>query len=171
MVSRKDFSNSLSDGLDAFDVWLVDATKRVGLRYLRYSVAIVFIWFGALKIFGVSPANAIVVGTATWFDPSWFLPTLGVWEVVIGVCFIYPRLVRLGILMIIPQMIGTFLPFIALPHLTVQGGNILTPTLEGQYIIKNFVIICAAMVIGSHVRDDQRKAHREAVIGALKKKR
>jgi hypothetical protein len=45
-------------------------------------------------------------------------------------------------------MFGTFMPLVVLPDVTFQNGNILTPSLEGQYIIKNVMIISAAMVLG-----------------------
>jgi uncharacterized membrane protein YkgB len=130
--------------------------QRYGLLLLRLSLAVVFIWFGALKIVGMSPATVLVERTVSWFDPSWFVPFLGVWEVVIGLCFLYRPLVRLGIILLIPQMMGTFLPLVLLPGMTFQG-SVLCPTMEGQYIIKNLVLLSAAMVIGSTVRDKKGK--------------
>ena len=53
------------------------------------------------------------------------------------------------------QMTGTFLPLVILPDITFQNGNPLLPTLEGQYIIKNLIIISAALVVGSTVRDKE----------------
>ncbi len=123
-----------------------------GIKALRFSLAIVFIWFGMLKIVNYSPATALVTETVYWFNPSWFIPFLGWWEVVIGFCFLSRRLIRVGIALLLPQMIGTFLPLVLLPQITFQQGNYLLPTLEGQYIIKNLVIIAAAMVIGATVR-------------------
>lgn len=126
---------------------------KYGLTLLRYSLAIIFIWFGMLKIIGYSPIADLVTRTVYWVDPSWFVPFLGAWEVVIGICFLIKPLVRLGILLLAPQMIGTFLPLILLSGITFQNSNILTPSIEGHYIIKNLIIIAAAIVIGSHVRD------------------
>jgi uncharacterized membrane protein YkgB len=123
-----------------------------GTALLRYSVALIFIWFGILKIIGYSPATALVEKTVYWVDASWFVPFLGWWEVVIGVCFLFLPFVRIGIGLLAPQMVGTFLPLFLLPAITFQG-SILLPTLEGQYIIKNLLIISAAIVIGAHVND------------------
>jgi len=123
-----------------------------GVTLLRYSIAVVFIWFGGLKILGMSPASELVAHTVAWFDPSWFIPVLGWWEVIIGVCFLYRPLLRVALFLLAPQMAGTFLPLLLLPSITFQAGNYLYPTLEGQYIIKNLVIISAAIVIGSTVR-------------------
>tara|TARA_Y100000310_G_scaffold345863_1_gene471790 strand:+ start:52967 stop:53389 length:423 start_codon:yes stop_codon:yes gene_type:complete len=126
--------------------------KEIGIPFLRYSLAIVFIWFGILKPFGLSPAQLLVENTVYWFDPSWFVPLLGWWEVLIGLCLLYKPLIRLGIGLLALQMIGTFLPVFILPGV-VFGDSFYSLTLEGQYIVKNLVIIGAAMVIGSHVRD------------------
>ena len=121
--------------------------ERYGLTVLRYSLAIIFIWFGALKPFGLSPASDLVAHTVP-FDPVWFIPLLGVWEVIIGVCFLFPRrLLRPGLVLMALQMAGTFLPLILLP----DRVYVIFPfalTLEGQYIVKNFVLIGAALTIG-----------------------
>lgn len=123
-----------------------------GLKALRYSLAIIFIWFGLLKVVDYSPATDLVTQTVYWFDSSWFVPLLGWWEVVIGFCFLFKPLIRIAIGLLAPQMLGTFLPLVLLSKITFQQGNYLLPTLEGQYIIKNLVIIAAAMVIGATVR-------------------
>jgi len=138
--------------LDDIDARITHWMKHHGIQLLRISVGIVFVWFGFLKIIGFSPAAELVARTVFWFDPGWFVPFLGLWEVVIGICFIFRPLVRVGIFLLFPQMAGTFLPLFLLPSITFQGSYFL-PTLEGQYIIKNLVIISAAIVIGSHVRD------------------
>ncbi len=123
-----------------------------GIMALRFSLAIIFIWFGFLKVISYSPAIDLVTKTVYWFDPAWFIPFLGWWEVVIGACFLYRPLIRVGILLLIPQIIGTFLPLILLPEVTFQSGSFLLPTLEGQYILKNLIIIASAMAIGATVR-------------------
>ena len=53
-----------------------------------------------------------------------------------------------AVVLMLLQMAGTFLPLVILPHITFQDGNPLLPTLEGQYIIKNIIIITAALIIG-----------------------
>jgi len=128
---------------------------RLGVPVLRVALSIVFIWFGALKIFGISPASQLVAATVYVLESSVFVPILGVWEVLIGLCLLYRPLVRVGIMLLFLQIPGTFLPIILLP------GVVFDPipyglTVEGQYIIKNLVIIGAALVIGGAVRSDQR---------------
>ena len=135
-----------------FDKVVTAWMKEHGLNFLRYSLAIVFIWFGALKPLGMSPAADLVANTVYWFNPVYFVPILGIWEVMIGLCMLYKPLIRLGILLMALQMAGTFLPLILLPSVIFTHFPF-GLSLEGQYIIKNLVLIAAAIVIGSHVRD------------------
>ncbi len=113
---------------------------------LRIALAIVFIWFGLLKIFWLSPANALITETVFWFDSSWFIPLLGIWEIIIGIFFLVPKLTRYVLWIMLPQMFGTFLPLVILFEKAFHG-NILAPTMEGQYIIKNLVLISGALVV------------------------
>lgn len=151
---KKEFKNnqSLNNRFDQIDKKITSWMKHHGLILLRYSLGVVFIWFGILKPFGISPAQDLVENTVYWFSPVWFVPFLGWWEVLIGVCLLYKPLIRLGILLMSIQMVGTFLPLVLLPEV-VYGSNPFALTLEGQYIIKNIIIISSAIVIGSHVRD------------------
>ena len=121
------------------------------MLFLRLSLAIVFIWFGALKLVGNSPAIELVTRTVYWFDPRWFVPFLGVWEVLIGVCMLWRPLIRVSIALLALQMPGTFLPLILLPHVCFAIIP-WVPSLEGQYIIKNLVLISGAIAIGAAVR-------------------
>ena len=132
-----------------FDNYLIALSAQLGVPFLRFSIGIVFVWFGGLKFFGhLSPAYDLVAATVYWLDPEFIVPILGAWEVAIGVCFLIPPLTRLGILLLALQMPGTFLPLILLPEVcfTVFPFGL---TLEGQYIVKNLVIIGAALVIGA----------------------
>lgn len=138
--------------IDRIDQRIVSWMSGHGLRTLRYSLAVLFIWFGALKVIGFSPATELVARTVYWADPSWFVPLLGIWEVAIGLLFLYRPAIRIAILLLAPQMVGTFLPLLLLPAITFQSGNPLLLTLEGQYIVKNLLIISAALVIGATVR-------------------
>ncbi len=135
---------------ESLDIQVTRWMELHGHRLLRYSLAIIFIWFGALKLFpGLSPAEQLVANTVFWFDPGWFVPVLGAWEVLIGLCLAWRPLIRAALALMALQMAGTFLPLILLPEITWNG---FVPTLEGQYIIKNLVIIAAAIVVGGTVR-------------------
>lgn len=137
------------------DAAISNAMERVSVPVLRFAIAIVFIWFGALKLFDISPAGQLVAATVYLVDPDLFIPVLGVWEMVIGICFLYRPLLRLGILLLFLQLPGTFLPIVILPDVVFVSFPYAL-TVEGQYIIKNLVIIGAALVIGGTVRDEGR---------------
>ena len=138
-------------GLDPLDRRISGWMHRHGLSILRIGLAVVFIWFGLLKPLGMSPAEALVRRTVYFIPPDVFLPILGWWEVAIGVGLLYRPLYRAAILLLFLQMPGTLLPLVLLPEVCftqVPWGL----TLEGQYIIKNAVLIGAALVVGGTVR-------------------
>lgn len=162
MAKKKKARNKRSSKIETSPTGLAALLERLDCSITQYlacwsipalqaSLGIVFIWFGILKPLGISPAIDLVTRTVYWVDPSWFIPFLGWWEVVIGICLLWRPLIRVGIFLMACQMFGTFLPLVLLPHITWQG--VLIPTLEGQYIIKNLVLIAAALMIGSKVRD------------------
>ena len=135
------------------DAAIAGAMDRWSVPVLRVAVAVVFIWFGALKVFDISPAADLVSRTVYFFPPETFVPILGVWEVVIGICLLYRPLIRVGIFLLFLQLPGTFLPVILLPEVVFRTFPYAL-TVEGQYIVKNLVIIGAALVIGGTVRND-----------------
>ena len=120
---------------------------------LRYSLAIVFIWFGALKPLGMSPANDLVERTVWWFSADWFIPVLGLVEVAIGFGLLFRRLIPLALVMLFLQMAGTLLPLFTLIDICYTHFPY-GLTIEGQYIVKNAVLITAAIVIGLRTTTD-----------------
>ena len=130
--------------------------RRLSFPMLRVALAIVYVWFGILKPFGVSPAEPLVLATVSWmplFAPHTWLAVIGWWEVLIGLTFLHPRTTRIAIGLLALQMGGTLLPLAILPEVTFQPGRWpWAPTVEGQYIIKNVLIIAAALTLGGRVR-------------------
>ena len=111
-----------------------------------------FFWFGVLKFFpGLSPAENLVRNTIYFIDPDIFIPILVVWETAIGIGLITGKYMRTTLLLLFLQMPGTALPLIVLPD-TVWTNFPYGLTLEGQYIIKNLVLIGAGIVLGATVR-------------------
>ena len=154
---------ALLERFDRLVVWTMDA---FGIKFARLALGIVFIWFGALKMIGeLSPAYDLVAATIYWLTPEIIIPLIGLWEVAIGVAFLFPPLTRVALLLLIPQMPATFLPLVLLPEVTftvIPWGL----TLEGQYIVKNLVIIACALIIGgTALRKD--RSDREARTGAI----
>lgn len=141
----------LGKTINDWDLLITNFMNDISIPALRLSIGVIFVWFGILKPFGLSSAQELVENTIYFIPPKIFIPILGIWEVIIGLSLIIKRLNRLGILLLFMQMIGTFLPLIILPEVTWSG--FLIPTLEGQYIIKNLVLISSGLVIGSQVRN------------------
>ncbi len=122
-----------------------------GYTLLRVAMGIIFIWFGALKPLGMSPAAELVARTTWWIPIPGFINVLGVWEIAIGVCFLFERTNRWALILLFMHMPGTMLPLVMLPDAAyIQAPFALT--LEGQYIIKNLVLISAAIVLGGKLR-------------------
>ena len=139
---------------ETFDFIITTWMSRYGYLFLRISLGIIFIWFGLLKVFGESPANDLVAKTVYWLNPKIFIPILGWWETLIGMCFLFRPLIRVGILLLFLQIGGTFLPLVILPQVCfIKFPFVLS--MEGQYIVKNLLIISAAIVIGGTVRENK----------------
>lgn len=130
---------------------------RFGLPLLRISLGLVFLWFGVLKFFpDLSPAQGLAgrtIETLTFgiVQPELSLPVLAAWEVLIGVGLVTGRFIRVTLLLLLLQMFGTITPLFLFPTETFTQFPY-APTLEGQYIIKNIVLVSAGMVIGATVR-------------------
>ena len=137
---------------DKFDKKITEWMGNNGLLILRVCLGIIFLWFGVLKFFkGLSPAEELVRNTIYFMDPDIFIPILALWESIIGLGLITGKYMRLTLLLLFLQMPGTALPLIILPEKvwTIFPYGL---TLEGQYIIKNLVLISAGLVLGANVR-------------------
>ena len=145
-------------------VWLrrvessaIEWMARHGILLLRISVGIVFFWFGVLKFFpGLSPAEDLAGRTISSLTfglvkPGVSLPVLAAWECAIGLGFITGKFVRTALALMLLQMSGTVLPLFFFPHETWIRFPYVA-TLEGQYIIKNLVLVSAGLVIGATAR-------------------
>jgi len=152
-----------SDRLDRLDRRITTWLASSSITLLRIASGLVFLWFGAIKfIAGASPAEDLAtrtIDTLTFglVGPSLSLPLLAGWEVLIGIGLVTGWFLRATLALLALQMIGALSPLLLFPGETFAAG-ILTPTLEGQYIIKNVVIIAAAMVIGATVRGGRLEA-------------
>lgn len=128
-----------------------------GILLLRLSLALVFLWFGALKFFPQgSPAEDLATRTISALTggvvtPGVSLPVLAAWECLIGLGLLTGRFLRATLFLLFLQMLGTLTPLVLFPH-DVFARFPYMPTLEGQYIIKNLVLISAGVVVGATVR-------------------
>ncbi|MCK7527844.1 MAG: DoxX family membrane protein [Ignavibacteriales bacterium] len=127
------------------------------IKYLRISLGIIFFWFGFLKFFhGVSSAETIATKTISvltfgLIEPSVSLIILAVWETLIGLGLLFNRFLREILFLLFLQMLGTITPLFFFPAETFKIFPFV-PTLEGQYIIKNLILISAGLAIGATVR-------------------
>ena len=142
---------------DRIDLRITRWMARHGITLLRVGLGLVFFWFGAIKLVpGLSPAHdlaARTIGMLTFglLPPSVSVPALAIWECAIGLGMISGRFMRVTIFLLLVQMLGTLTPLALFPRETWKVFPI-APTLEGQYIIKNIVLVSAALVIGATVR-------------------
>lgn len=135
MASSK-LTGSVCQGVDRVDAKLVPFLRTVAGPMLRVSLGIVFVWFDALKVFQVSPVSESVARTVYWVNPHLFVPALGAFEIFIGLMLLVGRAMRLTLLLLVAQMIGTFLTFFVLPRVMFRDGNPLLPTVEGEFVVK-----------------------------------
>ncbi len=125
---------------------------RNGLLLLRLGLGIVFLWFGALKLFpNMSPAEGLVRNTIFFLNPAIALPLIALWEMAIGLGLLWGKHMRLTLLLLFLQMPGTMLPILLLPN-EVWTQFPFALTIQGQYIFKNLVLIAAGIVLGGTVR-------------------
>ncbi|MCL4264947.1 MAG: DoxX family membrane protein [Anaerolineae bacterium] len=148
---------SLKNRYDQIDATLTKWMARNGIRLLRFSLGVVFFWFGFLKFFpGLSPAQSLAGDTMSALSfgvlsPDTAVIILAIWECLIGLGLITGYFLRVTLALLWLQMIGTVTPLFLYPELCFTVIPI-APTLEGQYIIKNMVLIAAGIVIGATVR-------------------
>lgn len=153
----------LLEKYDHTDRRITQWMARNGIFLLRLSIAIIFLWFGFLKFFpGVSPAealagNSIEILSFGIVSASVGLPILAAWECLIGAGMLFTRYMRFTILMLYVQMVGTFSPVVLMPEVVFDAFPF-NLTMEGQYILKNLIVISAALVIGATVRGGKLKA-------------
>ena len=138
------------------DARMIQFMQAYGVLLLRITLGIVFIWFGALKVIGLSPVSALVARTVYWVSPEFFVPFLGAWELLVGLGLLVPVALRLTLFLFWLQLAGTLLVLVLRPDIAFQGGNLLLLTTEGEFVIKNLVLITAGLVIGGTVGRGER---------------
>ncbi len=160
----------VKESLETADRGVTRWMARYGPILLRLSLGIIFLWFGALKFFPeMSPAQELAtrtigILTGDWVSPGVALSVLAAWECLIGIGLLAGRALRTVLLFLYLQMLGTLTPIVLFPQ-EVFVHIPYAPTLEGQYIIKNLVLISAGIVIGATVRggrivaDPPRRSH------------
>lgn len=149
--------NQILSSFDRVDEKITSFMSQYGILFLRISLGIIFFWFGVLKFIpGLSPAQDIATLTIErltfgFIEPEVSIIILAIWETLIGLGLIFGVFLRVTLFLLFTQMLGTMTPLIFFPAETFIIFPFV-PTLEGQYIIKNLVLISAGLVVGATVR-------------------
>lgn len=140
--------------LSELDLRLIAFFQRSFIPFARFSIFLIFFWFGFIKLLGVSPASplaeALVAKTvgAQYFEPLFYI--LAAVECIIGLLFLLPKATRAVIPLLLFHMILVCSPLLIIPEVTWQQFGV--PTLEGQYIIKNAIVIAVAIGIAASAK-------------------
>ncbi len=163
-------SSLIQQAFDRLDARLTRWMARYSVLVLRIALGVVFLWFGALKFIpDLSPAQSLAARTIDLLSFGVIAPPasvliLAVWECLIGLGLLTGRFIRVTIFLLLTQMAGTLTPLVLFPGETWSAFPI-APTLEGQYIIKNMVLVGAALVIGATARGGGLVAQRDDQTG------
>ncbi len=136
--------------IDRAENALMNAAARIGVPALRITLALTFLWFGALKITNDTPVGDFVASTVDWIpgvSGSWFVPFLGAVEVLLGTALLFGRGLRVVLPLLFAHLTGTFLALVTQPDVTFQGGNPVMLTTEGEFVIKNLILLSAVLVL------------------------
>lgn len=155
----------LSRAIRLAEATVAGVAARFSLQLLRVAMGVVFIWFGALKVAGTTPVADLVAGTVPWVDRTWFVPALGAAEMIMGVALLVGRLMPFVCVVLTAHLCGTFLVLVMEPQLAFQNGNPLLLTTIGEFVVKNLVLISAALVLASRRHTHDGRAHDPSVPG------
>jgi uncharacterized membrane protein YkgB len=152
----------MKKSIERIDEKIINFCKRVSIPTARFAIVVIFVWFGALKVLGTSAANPLVITLfnetfLSGMDALTFTKIFGVFEMLLGILFLFPRLERIIFLFLFFHLVTTILPLFILPDLTWAGT--LTPTLTGQYIIKNLLLLSLEVIVIAHLRP-MTKSHK-----------
>jgi putative oxidoreductase len=135
--------------IGSLEAWIALALRRVTGPLLRGSLAVVYVWFGALKLADVTPVADLVAASVPWLDRSWFVPFLGLVEVVLGLALLLGRFLTTISLLLVGHMAGTFLLLVMQPEIAFQHGNPMLLTTIGEFVVKNLVLASAAIAVAA----------------------
>jgi uncharacterized membrane protein YkgB len=152
----------MNKAIEQFDARVITFIKKISFPFARVAMSIIFVWFGVLKVLGNSPANGLVLELFNntflhIFNGPAFLVGFGIFEMLLGILVLIPRLERVTFLFLFFHLTTTVMPLFILTDVTWQG--FLVPTLIGQYIIKNVALLAIELVIIAHLTP-MTKTHR-----------
>ena len=144
--------------IEKIDRFIVRCFRRYGHWLHRVSLGLLFIWFGLLKPFGHKTTSSLLAHVVYWGRPDTIVLILGWWEVLIGICLIFRRLVRMAVALLLVRLVGVVLAFVLKADVCWEHYP-LAPTPEGQYLIKDLVIFFATIAIAGMVREESTSNH------------
>lgn len=132
---------------------------RVSAPTLRIALGVVFVWFGVLKVFAVTPVAQLVLDTVPFIEPpAWIVPAMGVFEVGVGLWLVAGIGLRYLLPVYAAHMTATFGVLVMQPDIAFQGGNPLLLTTEGEFVVKNLVLLAAGIVVCARSRSRSHRA-------------
>ena len=152
----------ISHSYDAVDHQLISFVNRYGLSILRLSLATVFLWFGLLKVLDASPVTPLAEDLIPVIPTETFVFALGIMEIGAGMSLVFKKLLKVSIAIMVTHLVSTFSLLVILQETMINNSNPLLLTLEGEFIIKNLVLIAGALVVASAVcveRITKKKQH------------
>jgi putative oxidoreductase len=126
---------------------LARSTLRLAVPALRLALATIFVWFGVLKLIGHSPVAGLLAATFPWFEPRVVVVVLGAVEVALGLGLLRRRTARFALPAVAAHLGGTFVTFLMVPARMFEHGNPLLLTADGEFVLKNLVIIAVVLVL------------------------
>jgi uncharacterized membrane protein YkgB len=141
--------------------------RRWSVPALRLALGLVFLWFGILKIAGVSPVTPLLRETYSFFAIPTFTALLGAWEMLIGIGLIFKLALRTTLWFMCAHLIGTFMAFLIAPSIFFVHGNPLVLTTNGEFVMKNLVLLTAGLTVVGH--ESKRRVQRAHHIRLMNK--
>lgn len=118
-------------------------SQKLSAPLARFSLFVIYFWFGFLKLIGSSPANPLVQAleqkTLPFIPYDTFIVLFALFEMLIGILFLVPKATRINTVLFVLHMGMTLMPMVFLPQIAWQ--SFMVPTLEGQYMIKNLALV------------------------------
>jgi uncharacterized membrane protein YkgB len=141
--------------LESIDEKVIMFFRKNGMLISRSALFIIFFWFGILKVFLLSPAGPLVsdllnVTFLGFIDANTFNILFGVFECIIGLMILFPRLERITFAVLLFHLFTTVMPLYLLPQHAWDG--FMVPSLVGQYIIKNAALLSLGIVLFAHLK-------------------
>ncbi|HZS46144.1 MAG TPA: DUF417 family protein [Blastocatellia bacterium] len=135
---------------------IVTLTYQQTIFLLRVSLAIIFFWFGFLKLIDASPAVELIRQSFPLFANSPYLELLGLGEILIAAGLLLERLSKYAAALMVFHLIGTLCIVIVSPA-TIFAPAFPILTMNGEFVAKNLVLIVAGIAVVSAKRSSEYK--------------